>query len=250
MTSLDNKQDNVKQESEQESELSCVALPTVEHALAYARRGIHVLPLKGKVPLVDGGYKAATTNEENIRGWWDQWPDANIGLATGVTSGILVVDVDPRNRGIESFKKLRPLLVASSNNNLGCPVVMTGGGGFHVYYECVLPIRSRKFKDYKGIDILAEKRYVVAPPSIHPDTGTRYEWPEGRSLDDMPLAPIPGGLMPLITGDDACASPSDHNHPTPTPSMVFRISSAAKGLDPTLGISVMIRSCRNGRCLR
>ena len=198
--------------------LSSIALPIVEQALAYARRGFYVLPLVDKKPLIDGGYKAATNDELIIGRWWGEWPKANIGIATGVTSGVLVVDVDPRNGGVESFKKLRSLLVAQSSDNLGTPVVRTGGGGFHVYYECRVPMRSREFKeDYPGIDILADKKYVVAPPSIHPDTGTPYEWYENRSLEDMALIPIPDGLVSLIKGKDIRSSSSNPNNPKSNP---------------------------------
>lgn len=206
MSILDGKDDNVKQEVV-EVALSSVALPTLEQMLAYAKRGFHVLPLEGKAPLVDGGYKTATTDEKIIRRWGVVWPDANIGIATGVKSDDLVVDVDPRSGGDESFKRLKPLLVNPSNNQLGTPVVLTGGGGFHLHYECKLPIRSQDLQGYPGIEILADKKYVVAPPSIHPDTGEPYRWHEKRSLENTPLAPIPEGLLSLIMDKGAGATP-------------------------------------------
>jgi hypothetical protein len=54
-------------------------------------------------------------------------------------------------------------------------ICRTGGGGYHVYFR-----GETETKGYKA-DGLAElrsshKHYVVAPPSIHPDTGRRYEW--------------------------------------------------------------------------
>jgi hypothetical protein len=48
----------------------------------------------GKHPRVTGGFKAATTDAQQIKAWWHKWPDANIGIATGSVSGIVVVDVD------------------------------------------------------------------------------------------------------------------------------------------------------------
>src|ERR1039457_6496513 len=49
----------------------------------------------GKHPRTMRGFKEATTDLQRIAGWWRRWPDANIGIATGKASGLLVVDVDP-----------------------------------------------------------------------------------------------------------------------------------------------------------
>jgi hypothetical protein len=66
-------------------------------ALEYARRGWRVFPCqpRGKVPLVDGGFKAATVDAEQIRSWWEKWTLANIGIPTGLTSTFAALDVDP-----------------------------------------------------------------------------------------------------------------------------------------------------------
>jgi hypothetical protein len=64
-----------------------------QHALDYAARGWAVFPLDGKRPLVDHGFKDATTDTEKVAVWWDRWPNANIGLLP-VSAGLLVVDVD------------------------------------------------------------------------------------------------------------------------------------------------------------
>jgi hypothetical protein len=54
---------------------------------------------------VKGGFKAATTDARQIEAWWRQWPDANIGIATGAISGIAVVDID----GLEALARFREL---------------------------------------------------------------------------------------------------------------------------------------------
>ena len=91
------------------------APPTIsrrKQALRFARRGWRVLPLHtasdgkcscaagqsckhpGKHPRTRNGVKDATTDRTIIKAWWKRWPDANIGIATGQTSGIFVLDVD------------------------------------------------------------------------------------------------------------------------------------------------------------
>jgi Bifunctional DNA primase/polymerase, N-terminal len=96
----------------------------LEAALVYATRGWPVLPLHsvhngectcgaancqspGKHPRTANGIKDATTDLEQIKQWWTYWPEANIGIATGAASGLLVVDVDPRNGGKESLERLQ-----------------------------------------------------------------------------------------------------------------------------------------------
>lgn len=182
----------------------------LQQALVYARHGLHVLPLSGKVPVVAHGHKDATTDEQIISEWFLRWPNANIGIATGSISGIFVVDVDPRNGGKESLKKLKPLL-AKADGKFGTPVGLTGGGGYHIYYSCDGPFKSRVLEEYPGIDFIADKKYVVAPPSIHPDSGNSYQWHKSRALLDIPLAPIPEGLLSLLSGsgyesDSRCVS--------------------------------------------
>ena len=69
-------------------------------ALVYASRlAWPVFPLKphGKDPLTAHGYKDATVDEKQIREWAKKWPDANIGIPTGIRFWVL--DIDPRNGG-------------------------------------------------------------------------------------------------------------------------------------------------------
>ena len=54
-------------------------------AIEYAKKGFAVFPLKyrDKVPLTRNGCKDATTDAAQIKAWWQKYPNANIGLATG-----------------------------------------------------------------------------------------------------------------------------------------------------------------------
>ena len=64
-------------------------------ALEYAQKGIPVCPVepKGKEPLTKHGFKDATTDEKQIRAWWERWPNANIGLVPG-PANLVVIDYD------------------------------------------------------------------------------------------------------------------------------------------------------------
>src|SRR5689334_7971922 len=60
---------------------------------------------RGKTPLTATGFKAATRDTSQVREWWSKRPDANICVACG-ESGLLVVDVDPRNGVNETLRRL------------------------------------------------------------------------------------------------------------------------------------------------
>ena len=118
--------------------------PMVEYALEYARRGWRVFPLSGKIPLKNShGFEDATTDEMTIRSWWNDNPMYNIGIATGRSSGGLVVlDLDRKN-GKDGYKALVEWQI---QNRLSRPFpdtvkAVSGTGGEHWYYqmpECYL----------------------------------------------------------------------------------------------------------------
>jgi hypothetical protein len=134
-------------------------------ALGYAAQGLYVFPIKprGKTPLTNHGFKDASTDPEQVRAWWTQWPDANIGIATGKKSGLFVIDVDG---DIPSDSIPLP----------DKPTVITAKG-HHYYFEYLegQDIRSRTKINGLPVDVRGEGGYIVAPPSIHPEGG-RYEF--------------------------------------------------------------------------
>src|ERR1700757_5358679 len=68
----------------------------LDAALGYAARGWAVFPTApgAKRPLTAHGVKDATTDPVAILAWWSKWPDANVGIATGAASNLVVFDVD------------------------------------------------------------------------------------------------------------------------------------------------------------
>ena len=77
------------------------------HALAFARRGLHVFPCRprAKEPACAAGCKDATTDPGTIERWWREEPDYNIAIATGAASGVFVVDID----GVDAENQLKKL---------------------------------------------------------------------------------------------------------------------------------------------
>jgi Bifunctional DNA primase/polymerase, N-terminal len=137
-------------------------------ALELAAAGYRVFPVRPgdkRPPLVKGGFYAATTNPAQIHYWWRKWPDANIAARTG--DGLAVVDVDPRNGG-----------TLEAVDALGLPrdtrSVRTPAGGWQFHYTVGAAVVSRNGALAAGVDVKAERGYVLLPPSRRSDGD--YTW--------------------------------------------------------------------------
>lgn len=95
--------------------------------------------------------------------------------------GYVIIDVDPRNGGMESYKKLCKDLKTDFEKESGF-VVQTGGGGLHIYFKIdkTIAIQSH-LHDYKGIDFKSSG-YVVGAGSMHA-SGNEYEAKKGFPQD-------------------------------------------------------------------
>jgi Bifunctional DNA primase/polymerase, N-terminal/YspA, cpYpsA-related SLOG family len=169
------------------------ATPLGQAALRYAAHGIPVLPLRGKLPRIPkraGGHGVhdATCDPDTIRAWWGLWPDANIGLRCGISFDVIDVEVAGQ-------PSLQRLLAERGGKPIGGPRVRTGSGGWHLYVEPTgLP---DKIGVLDHVDYRAADRYVVAPPSLHPDTGRPYQWVQSREIG-TPLGLVPEALRELL----------------------------------------------------
>lgn len=152
----------------------------LNYALAYARKGLNVFPCSGKKPLTVHGFKDATRDESKIKNWWQEHPEANIGIACGSVSGITVLDIDPRNGGDTHNGKI--------SNLPKTPKVTTGGGGYHLYFKYN---GSSSGVIDRGLDLQSDGKYVIAPPSIHPETNKPYEWDNELKIGAIPFADAP-----------------------------------------------------------
>lgn len=184
----------------------------LEAALMYAEEfGWSVLPLhtpaaggcscgkpkctsRGKHPRTIHGVSDATTDVEQIRRWWAQWPDANVGVATGSISEIVAVDIDGP-KGEEAFTNLcgNPPSLSSK----------TGKGRHVIFAAPQIPIKNAVRLAPK-LDIRGDGGYIVAPPSRHA-SGHQYRWEDELGLGPQQItpAPIPSSLLRAITTSPA-----------------------------------------------
>lgn len=170
-------------------------------AIEYAKKGFAVFPLKyrDKVPLTRNGCKDATTDAAQIKAWWQKYPNANIGLATGsVSQNVFVIDLDiDEDRGIDGYHSLEDW----QREHGDFPetwTAITGRGGYHLYYRGNGKIKNRA-GIIDGVDIRGNGGYVVAPPSIHKN-GNRYEWE--YSPDEFEIAKADNNVEYFLNHDD------------------------------------------------
>jgi hypothetical protein len=162
-------------------------------ALDYARRGFSVIPLQAreKRPRIKWeAYQTRPAAADEIRGWWQRWPDANVGIVTGAVSGLVVLDVD----GEEGRQSLTTLPEFDRSPS---PVVTTGKGS-QIYFRHIGEQVRNFARKLPGLDLRGDGGYVVAPPSIHPN-GRTYAFFPGFELDKA-LSEPPPSLLQLIRG--------------------------------------------------
>ncbi|MEZ5778516.1 MAG: bifunctional DNA primase/polymerase [Paracoccaceae bacterium] len=125
-----------------------------------------------------------------------------INLGVRLDDETLVVDVDPRNfaDGVDSLQRLSEAVGVDLYN--WTPRTETGGGGLHLWMRKPpdLRLRAGLSAEYPGIDFKTRGGQVVAPGSIHPDTGRQYV------LDDFlgeigDPEPVPDELCMILRRD-------------------------------------------------
>lgn len=139
------------------------------------------------------GVKNATTDEKQIIKWWNRWPLANIGIASGRHSfDALDVDVKPEVDGNETLYGLE-----QGHGNLPDTVEqIPGGGGRHLLFKYSGKM-SNRVKFAPGLDTRSDGGYIVAPPSLH-KSANYYKWELSSRPDEVELAEAPGWLLNLI----------------------------------------------------
>ena len=176
-------------------------------ALEYAQQGFWCFPVHtpvpgggcscrnrecsnpGKHPRTKNGLSDASIDPDRIERWWQLWPEANIGISCG-PSGLVVVDVDPRHGGDESW---RDLTQALGNDIEDTRIGATGGGGTHYVFRCPINETVNSWASTErftgplgpGVDLRASGGYIVAPPSVHA-SGAIYQWEDDREPVVLP----------------------------------------------------------------
>lgn len=137
-----------------------------ESAMAYATAGIPVFPVAAgsKRPLTKHGFRDATTHRRQVEEWWALMPSSNVGIPTGVASGVVVVDVDVHGTvtGYPAFNRARRAGLVEGWEIL----VRSPSGGMHAYFPADGAQSHRSWQAARaGIDFRGDGGYIIVPPS-------------------------------------------------------------------------------------
>jgi Bifunctional DNA primase/polymerase, N-terminal/AAA domain len=126
-----------------------------------------------KAPATPNGFHDATNDLTQVEAWWNDEPNANIGMVPA-SAGLIVLDLDLYKPG-----GVDPDLIAELPPTR---TVASPSGGEHRYYQT-----TEKFSNgtlAKNVDVRSANGYVLMSPSIV--AGTAY-----RITDDRKPVPLP-----------------------------------------------------------
>lgn len=175
----------------------------------YSVFGLHGVNIDGTCACGNPDCKAilkhpAVSNWQNTPVWSEEQIDfmEEVGqFATGygvLCRGLLVVDIDARNGGVESYARLLERVPEVAAAGL---IVNTGSGGGskHLYFRCTAPLALMShLHDYPGIDFRHGASFVVGPESLHA-SGRTYEVALGTPED---MEEVPEALVSLLRKPD------------------------------------------------
>lgn len=170
--------------------------PVLDAARLYATLGIPLFLLKhgSKDPATMHGYKDAGRPGPaflaNLERSCVAGKPYNLGISRlrwSLPDGgcyTVCIDIDVRNSGDVTFAALEHLFPMTWYARTG-----RGGNNLHLYYRTSRP--SVDFiGSYQGMDVKhLERGYLVAPPSLHPETLMPYEWLRFTPAEPPPLLP-------------------------------------------------------------
>lgn len=218
----------------------------------------HQCPSPGKVPVdlrtgthLSGWQSRGIPTSEELEIWLDSplASRANVGALTGRVSGIVGLDID--GEGGEF------LLNKHAQGDLPPTWEYRTGGGRRLIYAYEDGLRSIKISgdgEHEGLEILADGRQMVLPPSVH-HTGYTYAWGPGRDpwSGSTPLARCPEWVRALAGANAApkdwaaiARTPVSHGGRHPT---IVQLAAhmASKGEAPEY-IVAMLEAWNEARC--
>jgi hypothetical protein len=197
--------------------MASAAEPTasaLDHALALARHGFRVLPIKPgeKRPPMTAWQDAASADERPIRAWFDGiYRNHGVGIATGhLANGaaFFVLDIDDREHhsGTDTLEQLE-----DAHGKLPDTITsITGSGGGHRFFTVPdgrpCPRNDQSGRLGPGLDIRGEGGQVVVAPTVHPN-GHAYMWEDGHGPGRIPMAEAPAWLLDLLEPEPATPRP-------------------------------------------
>jgi hypothetical protein len=132
----------------------------LNHALEFLKKGYSIIPCNGqKKPILKTWveFQQRRPSVAEVTAWWEEHPNANIGIVCGAISNLTVVDCDAP----EAWKSLDEYIPTS----LQAPIVRTPSDNHQIYFKYTPGLHSQN-RIMPDTDIKAEGGYVIAPPSV------------------------------------------------------------------------------------
>jgi hypothetical protein len=155
----------------------------------------------GKRPLGGGSrwseYQRRLPTEDEIRGWWREHGNANVGVVLGSVSGLVRIDTE----GALGEAKLLEVSKGDLPETLTFVSGRQGGEGRGRLYRTPpgAPAQTgvEGVEAGEGFRVQGDGAQTVMPPSRH-RSGARYVWLPGCSPVEREAAPAPGWLLELL----------------------------------------------------
>lgn len=174
-------------------------------ALWYAKYHWRIFPIAThtKHPLTQTGFKEGTDDPSALEDWWQQWPDANIGLACG-PSEIIALDGDPKRYDEHSREFLAHLLEEYPTARQSTPT-----NGVHLLYTVPPGVKLSNSRGAlpPGVDVRVNG-YILLAPSV-----VTYH---GKDAEDK-------GVEDGFTGHYRWLDRPDETVPQPLPDHVLEL---------------------------
>jgi hypothetical protein len=173
----------------------------LEAAIEFAEIGCRVVPCLGKNPgrLLGGDWQLRASRDTDVLcGWWQRWPDANVGILGDTV--LIPLDVDDP----ESFERFQ----AEHGAAPPTPRYLTGGAPGRERLLFKHPGGTVEPKLADGVQLRRGNLMSLVPPSVHPDTGVVTEYT--TALDEVPIAPVPAAWLKRVRPGVHPAKPRSH----------------------------------------
>jgi len=168
-------------------------------ALEYAKKGLKVVPVGAgkKNPIIANWVNQASSNPSTIKDWFEN-KDLNIGIVTGKTSSIIVIDLDigADGDGMHSIADMESKMGSYLPDTV---TSRTQSGGIHLWFKYPTGVEriTGKIGILPHVDIRADGNQVVVYPSI----GSKGSYTWIKSPIDTPIAKLPKAWKQFICGE-------------------------------------------------
>ena len=160
---------------------------TLDCAIHLGEQGFACFPcLADKRPATHNGFHSAVSEPEKLEHLWRLHPAPLIGVATGQSSGVDVLDIDAKHPEARRWWLEHRVALPPTRSH------RTRSGGLHLFFQSQPGLRCSVSKLAKGVDIRAHGGYVIW-------------WPAGAYavLCAAEIAPWPDWVLSRLTNPEA-----------------------------------------------